>query len=298
MADAGLPPGAINCLTARGDDLGKALVSHSGIDGVAFIGSRAVGTHIYAEFSRERPRPVIAEMGGKNPVIVTRNADLEKAVEGTVRAAFGYSGQKCSAASRVYVDDGVADEFLDRLRARAADVTVGNPASDDVFMGPVITEEAYRRFQSAADIARAEGEVLTGGAALTEGDLRYGYYCAPTIVTLPKDHPFFSEELFVPLLAVARVGSLDEALELANRSEYGLTAGIYSEDPEEQRTFLDRIEAGVVYVNRRAGATTGAWPGVQSFGGWKASGSTGKSALGPYYVQQFMHEQSQTVVTD
>jgi 1-pyrroline-5-carboxylate dehydrogenase len=298
LADAGLPAGAVNYVTAEGDDLGRLLVDHPGVDGVAFIGSRAVGTKIYAEFSRERPRPVIAEMGGKNPVIVTRNADLEKSVEGTVRAAFGYSGQKCSAASRVYVDEELAGEFLDHLRERTAQLTVGNPARDDVFMGPVITREAYQRFERAADTARRDGEVIAGGETLRQDELQFGYYCAPTIVALPKEHAFFAEELFVPFLAVARVGSLNEALALANSSEYGLTAGIYTEDPEEQRTFLDRIEAGVIYVNRKAGATTGAWPGVQSFGGWKASGSTGKSALGPYYVQQFMHEQSQTVVMD
>jgi 1-pyrroline-5-carboxylate dehydrogenase len=115
---------------------------------------------------------------------------------------------------------------------------------------------------------------------------------------LPVDHPYFYEELFVPFLAIAPVSSLDQALQLANDSEYGLTAGIYTESQEEIDAFLDRIEAGVVYVNRKAGATTGAWPKVQSFGGWKASGSTGKSALGPHYVEQFMHEQSQTVVVD
>jgi 1-pyrroline-5-carboxylate dehydrogenase len=298
LTGGGVPAGAISYLTGHGSGLGRTLVDHPGVDGVAFIGSRAVGTHIYSQFSRERPRPVIAEMGGKNPVIVTSNADLDKAVEGTVRAAFGYSGQKCSAAARVYVDEQVADTFLERLRERTAHVSVGNPSSEDVFMGPVITEEAYRRFEQASATAREQGEIVIGGETLRDGDLQYGYYCAPTVATLPRDHEFFSEELFVPFLVVARVRSLDEALELANRSEYGLTAGIYTEDPDEQRAFLDQIEAGVVYVNRKAGATTGAWPGVQSFGGWKASGSTGKSALGPYYVQQFMHEQSQTVVTD
>jgi 1-pyrroline-5-carboxylate dehydrogenase len=298
LVEAGLPAGVINVITGRGDDTGRNLVSHAGVDGVAFIGSRAVGTHIYSEFSRERPRPVIAEMGGKNPAIVTRNADLDKAVEGTVRAAFGYSGQKCSAASRVYVDEEIADEFVRRLQDRTTELTVGNPARDDVFMGPVITEDAYRRFTVAANIAKIDGEIIAGGEALTDGDLRYGYYCTPTIASLPTDHPFFGEELFVPFLVVGRVSSLGEALRLANDTDYGLTAGIYTEDEEEQRIFLDRIEAGVVYVNRKAGATTGAWPGVQSFGGWKASGSTGKSALGPYYVQQFMHEQSQTVVTE
>jgi 1-pyrroline-5-carboxylate dehydrogenase len=297
LTEAGLPAGVVNFITGHGDDTGEMLVRHPAVDGIAFIGSRAVGTHIYAEFSTERPRPCIAEMGGKNPIIVTKHADLGKAVEGTARAAFGYSGQKCSAASRVYVDEEVADEFSRRLRERTAALTVGDPSVGDVFMGPVITEHAYDRFKAASETARVDGDVLVGGTQLTDGDLTFGYYCAPTVVALPKDHRFFSEELFVPLLAVARVDSLDEAMSLANDSEYGLTAGIFSEDRDEQQTFLDRIEAGVVYVNRKAGATTGAWPGVQSFGGWKASGSTGKSALGPYYVQQFMHEQSQTMVS-
>lgn len=297
LVDAGLPPGAINFVTGNGDDTGELLVKHVGIDGVAFIGSREVGTRIYAEFSAERPRPVIAEMGGKNPIIVTKYADLRKAVEGTARAAFGYSGQKCSAASRAYVEDDVADEFLRLLRERTGEVTVGDPANSDAFMGPVISEESYARFKAVCETARDDGAIISGGSQVTDGDLQYGYYCAPTVAVLPTDHRFFSEELFVPFIVVARVGSLDEALKLANESEYGLTAGIFTEDRQEQQTFLDRIQAGVIYVNRESGATTGAWPGVQSFGGWKASGSTGKSALGPYYVQQFMHEQSQTVVS-
>ena len=297
LADA-LPAGAINLLTGAGDETGEALTHQTGIDGIAFIGSRAVGTHIYREFSRERPRPCIAEMGGKNVTIVTNNANLDRAVEGTVRAAYGYSGQKCSATSRVYVEEEVANDFLRRFVSRTEQVVVGNPTRADVFMGPVITEDAYNRFQAACDEARRDGHILTGGNVLTEDDLRYGYYCAPSICTLPREHRFFYEELFVPFVSVATVRSLDEALDLANDSEYGLTAGIFSDSPQEQQTFLDRIEAGVVYVNREGGSTTGAWPGVQSFGGWKASGSTGKNALGPYYVQQFMREQSQTVVSE
>jgi 1-pyrroline-5-carboxylate dehydrogenase len=132
---------------------------------------------------------------------------------------------------------------------------------------------------------------------LGEGDAARGYYPTPTVVTgLPLSHRLFREELFVPFLVVGDVDSLDEALEHANGVAYGLTAGIFSRDDAEIRRFLDTIQAGVVYVNRRAGATTGAWPGIQSFGGWKGSGSSGKSGLGPYYVQQFMREQSQTVM--
>lgn len=297
LADAGLPAGALNFVTGHGAKLGEALSGAQDLEGIAFIGSRAVGCHIYAEFSAQRPRPCIAEMGGKNPVIVTESADLDKAVEGTVRAAFGYSGQKCSAAARVYAMRGIADEFRRHLVTRTRELVVGNPTRADVFMGPVINEAAYKRFQDASARARSDGDILIGGEVLTEGDLRFGYYCAPTIATLPANHQFFRDELFVPFLVITEVESLEEALRLANDSEYGLTAGIFSEDQHEIDTFLDRIEAGVVYVNRKGGATTGAWPGVQSFGGWKASGSTGKSALGKYYVQQFMREQNQTVVS-
>jgi len=298
LADAGLPDGAINLLTGPGDEVGKAMVAAAGVSGIAFIGSVPVGTNIFREFTREHPRPVVAEMGGKNPVIVSAHADLGKAVEGTARAAFGYSGQKCSAASRVYVHEAVYDEFLARLAERTQSLIVGDPVHPDVFAGPVITEEAYRRFQQATETAREDGQIVAGGAVLDDGELSRGYYCGLTVAALPADHRFFREELFVPFVSVAPVQSLDEALRLANGSEYGLTAAIFTENEEERQAFVDRIEAGVVYVNRKAGATAGAWRGVQSFGGWKASGSTGKSALGPYYVQQFMREQSQTVVTE
>lgn len=297
LSDAGIPEGVLNMVTGLGNDIGEALSSHQGVEGIAFTGSKTVGCMIYAQFSAERPRPCITEMGGKNPVIVTDHANLDKAVEGTARAAFGYSGQKCSAASRIYVQSGIASEFIRRLMERTEKLTVGNPVAEDVFMGPVINQTAYQRFEDAVEQCRRDGNILTGGQCLMDGDLRYGYYCAPTICRLPADHEFFARELFVPLVALTEVNSLGEAIALANRSEYGLTAGIFTEDPQEQREFLDTIEAGVVYVNRTGGATTGAWPGIQSFGGWKASGSPGVSALGPYYVQQFMREQNQTVVS-
>jgi 1-pyrroline-5-carboxylate dehydrogenase len=165
-------------------------------------------------------------------------------------------------------------------------------------MGPVINERALGRFRDAVAEARRDGgEVRAGGEVLTEGALASGYFPSPTVITgLPTSHRLFRDELFVPLVVIGEVDSLDEALELANQTQYGLTAGIYSRDREEIKRFLDTIQAGVVYVNRRAGATTGAWPGIQSFGGWKGSGSSGKNGLGPYYVQQFMREQSQTVL--
>jgi 1-pyrroline-5-carboxylate dehydrogenase len=298
LRDAGLTVGALNFVTGRGDDIGEALSSNPDVDGIAFTGSARVGTHVYREFSSERPRPCIAEMGGKNPVIVMNDADLEKAVEGIARAAFGFSGQKCSAASRVYVHRAVADDFLRRLVDRTLQLSVGDPAKSDVFTGPVISEIAFDRFKESCRRAKLDGEILVGGTVIDDGESSHGFFCRPTVARLPKDHPFFYDELFVPLLAVASVDSFDEAIALANDSKYGLTAGIFTENQHIKDRFLDEIEAGVAYVNRKSGATTGAWPGVQSFGGWKMSGSTGKSALGPYYVQQFMHEQTQTVVSD
>ena len=145
---------------------------------------------------------------------------------------------------------------------------------------------------------RNAGKVsLEYGRTLREGELAYGYFVAPTVVDdLPKQHALFREELFLPLVCLAGVDSLEEALNWANNTEYGLTAGFFSQDPAEVDAFLEKIEAGVVYVNRRAGATTGAWPGVQPFGGWKGSGSSGKASGGLYYVQQFMREQSRTIV--
>jgi 1-pyrroline-5-carboxylate dehydrogenase len=213
-----------------------------------------------------------------------------------MRSAFGFTGQKCSACSRVYVERAVADEFVAKLADRAAKIQVGDPVEREVYMGPVIDRDAVDRFRQAVAEARRDGKVVAGGEVL-QGGTPPGNYVAPTVVTgLPADHRLLADELFVPFVAVHPVDSLDEGLELANDTEYGLTAGFYSRDQGEVERFLGEIEAGVVYVNRRAGATTGAWPGVQPFGGWKGSGSSGKAGGGLYYVQQFMREQSQTVV--
>ena len=296
LRDAGLPAGVFHFLPG-GDEVGKLVVAHEDVDGITFTGSYAVGMKIYKEFSKGVPRPAVCEMGGKNPAIVSAKADLDLAAEGVLRSAFGFSGQKCSACSRVYVERSVAGEFTGRLADRAAQLRVGDPLDRDVYMGPVIDGEAVDRFKDAVKEARKEGRVLAGGEVLSD-DLPEGNYVAPTVVgDLPADHRLFKDELFVPFVAVAPVEDLDEALKLANDTEYGLTAGFYSADQAEVDRFLDRIEAGVVYVNRKAGATTGAWPGVQPFGGWKGSGSSGKAGGGLYYVQQFMREQSQTVIS-
>jgi 1-pyrroline-5-carboxylate dehydrogenase len=295
--DAGIPDGVFNLVMGPGDTVGQELQEHPGLDGIVFTGSYEVGMELYRSFSRDFPRPTIVEMGGKNPAIVMRSADLEEAAEGIMRSAFGYGGQKCSANSRVYVERPVHDELVRLLVEKTEPIKVGDPLPRDGWLGPVIDERAVKRHQKAVDEARRDGTVFTGGEHLTDGALERGFYVEPTVVGgLPADHRLFRDELFAPLTAVHPVDSLDEALRLANESVYGLTAGVYSEDPSEVQQFLDRVEAGVLYVNRRAGATTGAWPGVQAFGGWKGSGSTGKAGLSMYYVAQFLREQSHTIV--
>ena len=162
-------------------------------------------------------------------------------------------------------------------------------------MGPVINAQAHARFQKCTEMLGRYGTIFSGGKQLTEGALAGGFFCAPTIGGAPLDYRLWREEKFVPIVLVGEVGSLDEAIERANSSEYGLTAGFYGAG-DEAEAFLSRIEAGVTYVNRPQGATTGAWPGFQPFGGWKASGSTGKAIGSFYYVPQYLREQSQTVV--
>jgi 1-pyrroline-5-carboxylate dehydrogenase len=162
----------------------------------------------------------------------------------------------------------------------------------------VINSSAVETYEEAASEAKKNGKVIAGGERIKVGDLARGNFVEPTVAEVPLDSWIWKKELFVPFVAVSPVDSLDEALKLANDTEYGLTAGMYSEDQGEVDRFLSEIEAGVVYVNRRAGSTTGAWPGAQPFGGWKGSGTTGKASGGPYYVTQYMREQSRTVIEE
>jgi len=299
FADAGIPRGVFNLVTGPGSAVGVELQENQGVDGMIFTGSKAVGMGLYHAFAKDFPKPVITEMGGKNPTIVTTHADLDQAAEGVVRAAFGFGGQKCSACSRVYVERPIKEKFLSILTEHTKNlVKIGDPVKKETFLGPVINKGAVDTYLQAVKEAKdGGGRFMSGGNQLSGEGLENGYFVEPAIVdNLPLTHQLFKDELFVPFLVVGTVESLDEALNSANDTEYGLCAGIYSKDKGELQTFFDNIKAGVTYVNRRAGATTGAWPGVNSFGGWKGSGSTGKSGLGPYYIQQFMREQSRWIV--
>ncbi len=297
LAEAGLPAGAFNYVSGSGRTIGNELVTNDGVDGILFTGSKEVGFDIFKSFSTLYPKPCITEMGGKNPAIITSKADLDKAADGVVRSAFGLGGQKCSACSRVYVERKVKNKFMDLLLEKTAKITIGDPLQRDIYLGPVINPAAVSNYERYVESARKDGEILAGGEVLKKEPYTHGLFVTPTVVDgLDKGHNLFKEEMFLPIVCVAEIDSFAEGMSLANDTEFGLTAGLFSEDSKQIKTFLNQIEAGVVYVNRRAGATTGAWPGINPFGGWKGSGSSGKAGGGPYYVQQFMREQSRVIV--
>jgi len=295
--DAGLPDGVFNYVTGPGSTLGQALIDSPEVDGVTFTGSFDVGMGIFRDFAQGRyVRPAILELGGKNPAIVSRNADLERAAAGIVRSAFGLQGQKCSACSRVFIEEPVYDDLVSRLVDLTAKISVGDPTDKSVWMGPVINKYSYEDYQKfVAELAQA-GRILTGGKLLSDGDFSKGYFCAPTLADdVPLDNNLWKHEMFLPITTIAKVSSLDEAMKLANDVDYGLTSGFYGSE-DEVKWFFREIQAGVNYANRPQGATTGAWPGFQPFGGWKGSGSSGKNAGGHYYLPLYMHEQIQTVI--
>ena len=294
--DAGVPAGAFNYLSGHGSEAGEALWRHAGIDGVVFTGSKEVGLRIHRGLSGAWIKPCLLELGGKNAAIVMDSADLDAAAEGVARSAFGLQNQKCSATSRVYVHQKVAPQFVAKLLEKTKALKIGDPTERDVFFGPVINAEAVEKFERAVSRATREGQVLLGGARLAGPAFERGHFVAPTIAKLPLESPLFLDELFVPFLAIGEVSGLEQAIAETNKTDYGLTAGIFSRRAEEVARFFDEVEAGVCYVNKRTGATTGAWPGAQPFTGWKGSGSTGKGGCGPYYVAQFMREQSRTVI--
>jgi 1-pyrroline-5-carboxylate dehydrogenase len=297
LRDAGLPDGVFNYVTGPGSTLGQALIDSPEVDGVTFTGSFDVGMRIYRDFAGgSYPRPTILEMGGKNPAIVSRHADVERAAVGIVRSAFGLQGQKCSACSRVFVEEPLYDTLVERVVELTEKLAIGDPTERPVYIGPVVNKSSYQDFKNYTEELSQAGTFLTGGKVLAEGKYARGYFCTPTLVAdVPFEHRLWKHEMFLPITTVAKVESLEQAMQLANDVNYGLTAGFYGTQ-EEADWFFENIQAGVTYANRPQGATTGAWPGFQPFGGWKGSGSSGKNAGGHYYLPLYMHEQIQTLV--
>ncbi|HEU4531488.1 MAG TPA: aldehyde dehydrogenase family protein [Steroidobacteraceae bacterium] len=297
LRDAGLPPGVFNYLSGSSRAIGQALVDHPLTAGLTFTGSYEVGMGIARSMHSGRyPRPCIAEMGGKNACIVTAGADLERAATGIVRSAYGMGGQKCSALSRLYVHRDVAPALIGKLERQIAGLRIGDPLRQENWLGPVCTPEGYEDYARYVEQLGTDGaRILCGGERLQDADRGNGYFVQPVLAEAPTSHPLWQREMFLPILMLHRVASNDEAMQLANESPLGLTAGFYGA-PEEVPWFHQHIEAGVTYANRPQGATTGAWPGYQPFGGWKGSGNTGKAIASFYYLPQYLREQSQTVV--
>lgn len=298
LEEAGVPKGVVNFVTGNGGVAGQAILDSPTIKGIVFTGSRDVGLKVM-ETGLKYERPAIVEMGGKNPIIVTSKADLEKAVEGAARSAFGFSGQKCSAASRIYIQRPVYEEFKRKLVEWTKDsCKIGNPEERDTFIGPVVNRRSHDQYVEYVERAKKDGgKILLGGKSAATGPFANGHFVEPTIVEGLKDDAWVTcNELFVPIVSLYTFDKLDDAIRRANAVEFGLTGGIFSEDPKEVQTFFDTMQAGVLYANRRVGGSTGAIVGGQSFGGWKHSASTHRGAGGPWYLQQFLREQSQTRV--
>ncbi|HUQ39329.1 MAG TPA: proline dehydrogenase family protein, partial [Acidimicrobiales bacterium] len=285
LESAGLPPGVVNFLPGRGEDVGARLVEHPDVAFIVFTGSRDVGLAITEIAARRTPgqrhvKRVIAEMGGKNALIVDADADLDQAVPLIVQSAFGFSGQKCSAASRLVVVDAVHDQLVTRLAGAVAELEIGSPATYGTQVGPVIDADAHAKVTEYVELASVEGEVL-----VRRDDVPCdGWFVGPTVVAADPSARVATEEIFGPVLTVLRVPDFDTALEVANDTEYALTAGILSRSPANIERATAELRAGNVYVNR---GTTGAVVGRQPFGGFGLSG-VGSKAGGPDYLLQFL----------
>jgi 1-pyrroline-5-carboxylate dehydrogenase len=283
--EAGLPAGVMSFLTGAGADIGDYLVGDSRTRMIAFTGSKSVGLHINALAAQAPPgqkwvKRVIAEMGGKNAVIVDASADLESAAQGAVASAFGYQGQKCSACSRLYVHTAVYEDFVELFLEKVKKIRQGPSDDYENFMGPVISENAKKTIQKYIAIGKKEGRSLNP-SVLPKGE---GFFLPPTVFDrLPEQSRLFQEEIFGPVLAIDQVKSFDEALTKANATDYGLTGAVYSTDPAHLEQAREQFFCGNLYLNRKC---TGAWVGGHPFGGFNMSGTDSKAG-GPDYLLLF-----------
>ena len=244
--EGGVPEDVIQYVAGSGSEVGATMVENPLTQGMVFTGSYEVGMHIYKNFAKQYPKPVIAEMGGKNPCIVTSTADIDAAVEGILRSAFGYGGQKCSACSRVYVEDKVKDEFVKKFVEKSKDIVVGNPLNREVFLGPVINESAVKNYENYVKRIKESGaQILLGGDVISEGEMANGYFVKPTIAySENKENELFYEEMFLPIVMITAVKDVNEGVELSNKALYGLTAGIFSSDEKGNRYILKQHRIG------------------------------------------------------
>jgi len=290
MHELGLPPGVINYLPGEGATVGEALVSDPRTRFISFTGSKAVGLHINEVAARTAPgqkwiKRVIAEMGGKDAIVVAADADFDAAVDGVIASAYGFGGQKCSACSRAIVDASIYDRFVKALVAKAKALVVDDADKPGVHVGPVINAKAAERIGDYIEIGKREGRLVAGGKRLD----RAGFFFEPTIFAdVPPKARIAQEEIFGPVLAVMKAADFDEALELANDSEFGLTGAVYSKDPARLDRAADEFFVGNLYLNRKC---TGALVGVHPFGGFNMSGTDSKAG-GYDYLLLFVQAKS------
>jgi len=291
LEEVGLPDGVVNLCPGEGPEFGSAVVAHPQTRFIAFTGSKAVGLEIHERAAKTQPGQIfikrtILEMGGKDSIIVEADADLDAALDGVVASAFGFNGQKCSACSRAIVSADIYDVFCDRLQERVAKIKTGDPA-ENVYTGPVISEKSYRKTLDYIEIGKKEGTVLNGGHAIEtpEG----GFYIAPTVIAdVAPTARIALEEIFGPVLAVIKSHSFDDALAIANNTEYGLTGAIYTSSREKLDRAREEFNVGNLYFNRKC---TGAMVGAHPFGGFNMSGTDSKAG-GPDYLLLFTQAKS------
>ncbi len=290
MQEVGLPPGVINFVSGPGGAVGDTLVMHPKTRFVSFTGSKEVGIHINETAAKVQPgqiwlKRVVAEMGGKDSIVVDDGVDLEAAATGVLVSAFGFQGQKCSACSRAIVVAKQYDRFVEILARKAEGLSVGDPADPAHYMGPVINERALGTIRDYVEIGRKEGRLLTGGGPETSE----GYFLRPVVIAdVEESARVFREEIFGPVLAVTSALNFEHALDLANDSEYGLTGAVYTPNPEKIQRARDHFHVGNLYINRKC---TGAMVGAHPFGGFNMSGTDSKAG-GPDYMLQFLQAKS------
>jgi 1-pyrroline-5-carboxylate dehydrogenase len=290
LLEAGFPQRSFSLMVGSGAEVGDLIVTHPKTRFISFTGSRDVGLRVNELAAKPQKgqiwiKRVVAEMGGKDAIVVDREVDIDAAVQGVMVSAFGYSGQKCSACSRAIVDEAIYDEFVEKLRAKVMTLKVGAPDNPENYMGPVISASAKKSILSYIEHGKSEGKLVAGGDA-PSGE---GHFIQPTVIAdVDKDARIFQEEIFGPVLAISKARDFDHALELANATEYGLTGAVYSNNREKIEKARDQFFVGNLYINRKC---TGAMVGAHPFGGFNMSGTDSKAG-GPDYLLQFLQAKS------
>jgi 1-pyrroline-5-carboxylate dehydrogenase len=283
LHEVGLPKGVVNFIPGSGSVIGDLVVAHPQIRFISFTGSKEVGLHINELAAKPQPgqkwiKRVVAEMGGKDSIVVAADADIDAAVEGVAVSAFGFQGQKCSACSRAIVDASIYDTFVEKLKARVAKMKVGDPSDQATYMGPVVNEGALKSISEYIEIGKKEGRLISGGNRVGSE----GYFLEPTVIAdVDPQARIAQEEIFGPVLAIIKASDFDHAMEIANNTEFGLTGSLYTTDEQKIARAKEDFFVGNLYFNRKS---TGAYVGVHPFGGFNMSGTDSKAGGRDYLL--------------